>query len=169
MVHEICDGKVGLVRNDGALYARRAKPIDGINYAGIGGGGIKAVVDAIDRLRAAGVKCAVVSNKPDFAIADLMDHFFFGKFDFALGQRDNLKRKPDAEPVHFALQQIDVAPEDAVYIGDSEVDIATAQNSDMPCISLEKIIRKNMQNGFPWNFLRNSIYTFNGRLNPRNR
>ena len=94
------------------------------------------VVDAIDRLRASGVKCAVVSNKSDFAIADLMNHFFFGKFDFALGQRDNLKRKPDAEPVHFALQQIDVAPEDAVYIGDSEVDIATARNSDMPCISV---------------------------------
>ena len=44
MVHKICDGKVGLVRNDSALYARRAKPIDGIDHAGIGGGGIKAVV-----------------------------------------------------------------------------------------------------------------------------
>lgn len=49
------------------------------------------ILDAVDTLRAAGVKCAVVSNKPDFAIADLMSNFFPGRFDFALGQRDDLK------------------------------------------------------------------------------
>lgn len=94
------------------------------------------VTEAVDQLRAAGVKCAVVSNKPDFAIANLMNHFFPNKFDFALGQRDDLKRKPDAEPVLFALKQIGVSSNDAVYIGDSEVDIATARNSGMPCISV---------------------------------
>ena len=45
-------------------------------------------------------------------------------------------RKPDAEPVHYALAQIGVDPQDAVYIGDSEVDVATAHNSGMPCISV---------------------------------
>ena len=94
------------------------------------------ILDAIDILKEAGVKCAVVSNKPNFAIADLMKNFFPGRFDFALGQRDDLKRKPDAEPVHYALAQIGVNPKDAVYIGDSEVDVATAQNSNMPCISV---------------------------------
>ncbi len=74
------------------------------------------ILDAVDTLRSAGVKCAVVSNKPDFAIADLMSNFFPGRFDFALGQRDDLKRKPDAEPVHYALAQIGVDPQDAVYI-----------------------------------------------------
>ena len=71
------------------------------------------ILDAVDTLRTAGVKCAVVSNKPDFAIADLMTNFF-----------------------HYALAQIDVDPQDAVYIGDSEVDVATAHNSGMPCISV---------------------------------
>ena len=94
------------------------------------------ILDAIDILKAAGVKCAVVSNKPNFAIADLMKNFFPGRFDFALGQRDDLKRKPNAEPVHYALAQIGVNPKDAVYIGDSEVDVKTAQNSNMPCISV---------------------------------
>ena len=94
------------------------------------------ILDAVDTLRAAGVKCAVVSNKPDFAISDLMSNFFPGRFDFALGQRDDLKRKPDPEPVHYALAQIGVNPQDAVYIGDSEVDVATARNSGMPCISV---------------------------------
>ena len=94
------------------------------------------ILDAIDTIKSAGVKCAVVSNKPDFAIAALMKNFFPGRFDFALGQRDNLKRKPNAEPVLYALAQINVDPKDAVYIGDSEVDIATAQNSNMPCISV---------------------------------
>ena len=84
------------------------------------------ILDAIDILKAAGVKCAVVSNKPNFP----------GRFDFALGQRDDLKRKPNAEPVHYALAQIGVNPKDAVYIGDSEVDVKTAQNSNMPCISV---------------------------------
>ncbi|WP_311409209.1 HAD family hydrolase [Lancefieldella parvula] len=94
------------------------------------------ILDAIDILKAAGVKCAVVSNKPNFAITDLMKNFFPGRFDFALGQRDDLKRKPNAEPVHYALAQIGVNPKDAVYIGDSEVDVKTAQNSNMPCISV---------------------------------
>ena len=94
------------------------------------------ILEAVDTLRAAGVKCAVVSNKPDFAIVNLMSNFFPGRFDFALGQRDDLKRKPDAEPVHYALAQIGVDPQDAVYIGDSEVDVATARNSGMPCISV---------------------------------
>ena len=94
------------------------------------------ILDAIDILKEAGVKCAVVSNKPNFAIADLMKNFFPGRFDFALGQRDDLKRKPNAEPVHYALAQIGVNPKEAVYIGDSEVDVKTAQNSNMPCISV---------------------------------
>ena len=85
------------------------------------------ILDAIDILKAAGVKCA---------IADLMKNFFPERFDFALGQRDDLKRKPDAEPVRYALAQIGVNPKDAVYIGDSEVDVETAQNSNMPCISV---------------------------------
>lgn len=56
------------------------------------------ILDAIDILKAAGVKCAVVSNKPNFAIADLMKNFFPGRFDFALGQRDDLKESQMQNP-----------------------------------------------------------------------
>ena len=94
------------------------------------------ILDAVDALKAAGVKCAVVSNKPDFAIADLMSNFFPGRFDFALVSEMTLKESLMPMPVHYALAQIGVDSQDAVYIGDSEVDVATAHNSGMPCISV---------------------------------
>lgn len=89
--------------------------------------GVPAVLTALD---AAGVKAAVVSNKPDATTKALAARFFPGLP--AFGQRDDLPPKPDAALVYCGLAALDVSPADAAYVGDSEVDVATARNAGLP-------------------------------------
>ena len=89
--------------------------------------GIPALLDA---LAAAGVKTAVVSNKPDATTKALAEKFFPGMP--ALGQRDGVDPKPSPALVAQALSDLGVRPENAVYVGDSEVDVATARNAGLP-------------------------------------
>ena len=75
---------------------------------------------------------AVVSNKPDPAVKALCDDYFGGVF--ALGERADCPRKPAPDMLYKAMEQIGV--DKAVYVGDSEVDVVTAKNAGMPCISV---------------------------------
>ena len=75
---------------------------------------------------------AVVSNKPDPAVKALCDDYFGGVF--ALGERADCPRKPAPDMLYKAMKQIGV--DKAVYVGDSEVDVVTAKNAGMPCISV---------------------------------
>lgn len=93
--------------------------------------GVAAVIDA---LSAAGVKQAIVSNKIDYAVKTLNDNFF--GVDTALGVTDYLERKPAPDMVFKAMEQLGANPETTVYIGDSEVDLLTAKNAGLDCISV---------------------------------
>lgn len=95
------------------------------------------VVELIGALRTAGYLTAVVSNKADFAVQDLCKIWFDGLFDIAVGEREGLRRKPAPDSVFEVCRLLDVAVEDAVYIGDSEVDFQTAQNANMDVISVD--------------------------------
>lgn len=79
---------------------------------------------------------AVVSNKFYAATQDLVRHFFGEKIQVAIGERVNIRKKPAPDTVNEALRLLGVSRENAVYIGDSDVDIMTAKNSGMPCISV---------------------------------
>ena len=81
-------------------------------------------------------KLAVVSNKFYDATRELCQHFFSDYVSVAIGEREDIHRKPAPDTVIEALRQLGVDKTDAVYIGDSDVDIATARNSGMPCISV---------------------------------
>ena len=83
-----------------------------------------------------GIKTAVVSNKGDFAVQELCKQFFTGLFDFAVGEKQNVRRKPYPDSVNEVLSKLKVEKKDAVYIGDSEVDIETAKNAGVDCISV---------------------------------
>ena len=96
-------------------------------------GGIASLIES---LRAAGVKTAVVSNKDDYAVKSLVDEYFSGLFDFSLGRRDGVRKKPAPDMVEEALSALGFDKSDAVYIGDSEVDLMTAKNSGLPCIAV---------------------------------
>ena len=89
--------------------------------------GIPALLAA---LAEAGVKTAVVSNKPDATTKTLAARFFPGLP--AFGQRDDVPPKPAPDLVFRALETLGVDAADAVYVGDSEVDVATARNAGLP-------------------------------------
>lgn len=95
------------------------------------------VPELLLQLRSRGVKTAVVSNKPDGAVQKLVEELFPGGFDFALGETAGLRRKPAPDMVQRCLEEFGAAPEEAVYIGDSEVDLQTAKNTGLPCIAVD--------------------------------
>ncbi len=75
---------------------------------------------------------AIVSNKPDGAVKALCRQYFPGIF--ALGETPDCPRKPAPDMVHRAMSAIGV--QQAIYVGDSEVDVDTAKNAGLPCLSV---------------------------------
>lgn len=94
------------------------------------------IMPMLEQLRLRGKQVAVVSNKFYAATQELCRHFFGDLVDVAIGEREDIRRKPAPDTVIEALRQLGANAEGAVYIGDSDVDIDTARNSGMPCISV---------------------------------
>ncbi len=99
-------------------------------------GAYPGIMDLLADLKLAGVACAVVSNKPDPAVQRLAAEIFDGMFDLSVGEQEGLRRKPAPDMVRRALAGLGVIPEQSVYIGDSEIDLQTAENSGMDCIAV---------------------------------
>ena len=96
------------------------------------------IMDTLVELKARGCRLAVVSNKMMAATVELCKHFFPDTIEVAIGENEaeGIKKKPAPDTVLAALKQLGVSGEDAVYVGDSDVDLATARNSGLPCISV---------------------------------
>ena len=94
------------------------------------------VRETLASLRAAGYRTAVVSNKADYAVQKLVKEYFPGDFDFAAGETPEMRRKPAPDMVYAALTALNVPKEEALFVGDSEVDIETAKNAGLPCVSV---------------------------------
>lgn len=94
------------------------------------------IPELLRELKGRGKKLAIVSNKFYAATQDLARHFFPDTIEVAIGERENIKKKPAPDTVVEALRQLGVSKEEAVYIGDSDVDIMTARNSGLPCASV---------------------------------
>lgn len=111
----------------GASYAEHCedttRPYDGIP-------------ELLAELRTHGCKTAVVSNKADFAVRMLAEKYFAGLFDAAEGERAGVRRKPAPDAVNALIEQFGTERQQTVYIGDSDVDIATARNAGVDCISV---------------------------------
>nr|MCR5691846.1 HAD-IA family hydrolase [Eubacterium sp.] len=90
--------------------------------------------DLLKRLRAQGVLTAVVSNKADYGVQSLCKDYFPGLFDYAVGEREGIRRKPSPDSVNEVLNKLQIKKKDAVYIGDSDVDFATSQNAGLDAI-----------------------------------
>lgn len=101
----------------------KTKPYDGI-------------MDVIKELLKRGYHIAIVSNKFDAAVKGLNVDYFEGLFPVAIGASDTVAKKPAPDSVIKALQELHSDKERAVYVGDSDVDIMTARNSGLPCISV---------------------------------
>lgn len=94
------------------------------------------VLDLLAELKRRGKKLAIVSNKFYAATQDLAHHFFADTIEVAIGERENIRKKPAPDTVLEALRQLGASKDGAVYIGDSDVDVMTAKNSGLPCISV---------------------------------
>ena len=94
------------------------------------------IEELIASLNAQGKHIAVVSNKFYEATQALVRHFFGESIKVAIGERPDIRKKPAPDTVLEALRQLNMPKETAVYIGDSDVDIDTARNCGMPCISV---------------------------------
>ena len=94
-------------------------------------GPYSGVIAALDALKEK-YPIAIVSNKPDSAVKALCADYFTGIF--ALGEQEGTPRKPAPDMVHKAMEAIGVT--DCVYVGDSEVDVKTAKNAGVPCLTV---------------------------------
>lgn len=94
------------------------------------------VLDLLDGLNQAGVNLAVVSNKFDGAVKGLCHAYFGDRVKVAIGESQGVARKPAPDTVFRALKELGVQAQGAVYVGDSEVDIETARNAGLPCLSV---------------------------------
>lgn len=94
------------------------------------------IMEMLQELRDRGKRIAVVSNKFYSATQSLCDHFFPGLVEVAIGEKESIRKKPAPDTVVEALRQLGVPKDNAVYVGDSDVDILTASNCGIPCISV---------------------------------
>ena len=94
------------------------------------------IQDLVDALREKNIKMAIVSNKADFATKELAEIYFNGRIPVAIGEKESegIRKKPAPDTVFKSLELLESKVDDAVYVGDSEVDIATAKNAGMDLI-----------------------------------
>jgi phosphoglycolate phosphatase len=97
----------------------------------------EGIHELIQELKARGCQMAVVSNKMMAATQELVRHFF-PEIPVAIGEHEaaGIRKKPAPDTVYEALRQLGGTVVGAVYVGDSDVDLATARNSGLPCISV---------------------------------
>lgn len=96
------------------------------------------IAEMLSELKRRGKRMAVVSNKFYAATQELCRHFFPDTIEVAIGEHEaeGIRKKPAPDTVIEALRQLGVGKENAVYVGDSDVDLLTARNSGLPCISV---------------------------------
>ncbi len=102
----------------------------------------EGVEEMLRECRTRGFYTAIVSNKLAPAVKDLHQAFFAETIDVAIGETENVKRKPAPDMVNEAIRQLSllhgrqIEKSECVYVGDSEVDLKTAENSGLPCIAV---------------------------------
>ena len=98
----------------------------------------EGIPETLEALKARGCHLAVVSNKMMAATQELCRHFFPDTIEVAIGEDEaaGSRRKPAPDTVFAAFTALGVGKENAVYVGDSDVDIQTARNAGIPCISV---------------------------------
>lgn len=96
------------------------------------------ILELLSSLKKMGVKMAIVSNKPDVEVKKLNAEHFAEFIDVALGENEKsgIPRKPSPAMVYEAINQLGSEPEKCLYVGDSDVDILTARNAGIDCLSV---------------------------------
>lgn len=98
----------------------------------------EGILPLMTELREHGLRLGIISNKPDTAVRELAEDFFPGLLEIAVGENESagVRRKPWPDSVNTAVRLLGLSKSRCVYVGDSEVDIATAKNAGLDCISV---------------------------------
>ena len=92
------------------------------------------ILDVLKELKTKGIKTAIVSNKYDSAVKELSKKYFKDLIDVSIGQSDEIEPKPSPKGIIKAINELNI--QSAIYVGDSDVDIQTAQNANLPVIGV---------------------------------
>lgn len=103
------------------------------------------ILPLMERLKARGIRQAIISNKADAAVQELAERFFPGLLEAAVGESRTVRCKPDPDAVLAAAERMGVAAADCVYVGDTEIDVATARNAGMDCLTVSWGFRSEEQ------------------------
>lgn len=103
------------------------------------------VLQLLEALQRAGIYTAVVSNKFDAAVKGLCKQYFGDRLDFAIGEGNGLRPKPNGDMLQAVAKKWGIALQDCIYIGDTEVDLQTAENAKMSCIAVSWGFRTKTQ------------------------
>ena len=136
-IHYMCENAVPPEHLDKAeqvlsIYAARyrdhnldrSQPYDGM-------------IDALNRIKQAGVTLAIVSNKPHADTVKVVSQLYpSGMFSLVLGRTEKFAVKPAPDSLNFVMDFLGVTPEESVYVGDSDVDVQFAHNAGMRCVSV---------------------------------
>lgn len=130
LVKKALPGDAGAEKTAEFLAAFKARYKDHLNdrtrpYDGI--------MDLLGALKERGVKTAVVSNKFDAAVKLLSREYFGGLLESSVGESETVRRKPAPDGVLMALKELGAEKDEALYVGDSEVDVETAKNAGLAC------------------------------------
>ena len=99
-------------------------------------GAYPGIMEMLQELVQQGYALGVVSNKPDFAVQELIPEYFPGIFTSVSGERQGVAKKPAPDLIREAMKNLQADSSNAVYVGDSEVDLEAAVNAGIPCISV---------------------------------
>lgn len=94
------------------------------------------ILPLLRALKAKNIKMAVCSNKFDTAVKHLCGKMFGDLLPVAIGESETVRKKPAPDSVYLALDQLGSRRETAYYVGDSEVDVDTAQNAGLVCVGV---------------------------------
>ncbi len=97
----------------------------------------EGIPEMLKALKDREIHLAVLSNKPDRQTVKVVKEIFGDNiFDYAQGQKDGIRRKPEPDGVWYLMEQMQVSKEECLYIGDSEVDAATGKNAGLKTIGV---------------------------------
>ena len=97
----------------------------------------EGIPEMLKALKDRGIHLAVLSNKPDRQTVKVVKEIFGDEiFDYAQGQKDGIRRKPEPDGVWYLMDKMQVSKEECLYIGDSEVDAATGKNAGLKTIGV---------------------------------
>ena len=96
----------------------------------------EGIIELLDEIKRRNIKLAVVSNKKHEFTLEIVKKYFGNKFDMVIGHRENYKEKPDPTSVLEVLEEFSIEKSNCIYVGDSNIDIITANNAGVKSVGV---------------------------------